>query len=111
MAQLLLFFGVRIMNYEDHDKGVALIVIGSLAFLPGSYASFQLYGAWKEWPGYDYANVGGLFRGCCSSARRLTFFPVSSTARFHLTTTECSDRRAGVSREWAATVLAMSEVQ
>lgn len=26
-------------------------------FIPGSYASFQLYGAWAGWPGYSYAYI------------------------------------------------------
>jgi hypothetical protein len=36
-----------------------LIIIHSisLVFLPGSYASFTLYGAWRRWPGYDYGQI------------------------------------------------------
>lgn len=27
------------------------------AFIPGSYATYQLYGAWMRWPGYRYSYV------------------------------------------------------
>jgi hypothetical protein len=26
-------------------------------FIPGSYASTQLYGAYMGWPGYDYCHI------------------------------------------------------
>lgn len=27
------------------------------AFIPGSYASYQLYGSFKGWKGYDYSQI------------------------------------------------------
>lgn len=27
------------------------------AFIPGSYATCQLYGSWKGWKGYDYSQI------------------------------------------------------
>lgn len=42
---------------EDRDRGLAMIVLGSLMFIPGSYASCILYGAYRGWPGYEYSQV------------------------------------------------------
>ena len=38
----------------NREKGVTELVIAGITFIPGSYASFLLYGAWSEWPGYDW---------------------------------------------------------
>ena len=42
---------------DDRDRGLAMIVLGSLMFIPGSYASCVLYGAYRGWPGYEYSQV------------------------------------------------------
>jgi len=42
---------------DDRDRGTAMIVLGSLMFIPGSYASCILYGAYRGWPGYEYSQV------------------------------------------------------
>ena len=36
------------------ERGTAMIVLGSLTFIPGSYATVQLYGAYQQWPGYRF---------------------------------------------------------
>ena len=41
----------------DGDKGLAMIVLGALMFIPGSYASVVLFGAWRGWRGYQYSQV------------------------------------------------------
>ena len=38
----------------DNDRGFTLMILGGVMFLPGSYASFILFGAWLGWRGYDY---------------------------------------------------------
>lgn len=53
---LFLFMGIRALP-SDRDRGIAMIVIGSLTFIPGSYATYNLYGAWKGWRGYKYAHI------------------------------------------------------
>jgi hypothetical protein len=35
----------------------ALTVSEHPAFIPGSYATVQLYGSWKGWKGYDYSQI------------------------------------------------------
>lgn len=42
---------------DDRDRGLAMIILGSLMFIPGSYASCVLYGAYRGWPGYEYNQV------------------------------------------------------
>lgn len=42
---------------EDRDRGLAMVVLGSLMFIPGSYASCVLYGAYRGWPGYEYNQI------------------------------------------------------
>eukprot|EP01041_Mallomonas_annulata_P012285 gene12285-25838_t len=41
----------------DQDRGIAVIVLGCLMFIPGSYASTVLYGSWAGWEGYEYNMV------------------------------------------------------
>lgn len=49
----MIYFGVQALETE-FDRGVSMCTVGSIAFLPGSYACWHLYGAWKKWPGYSY---------------------------------------------------------
>ncbi len=53
---MLLWIGVRAL-YSDRERAIACITVGSIAFLPGSYATWSLYGAWRRWPGYDYDSI------------------------------------------------------
>ncbi|EWM27896.1 uncharacterized protein Naga_100197g8 [Nannochloropsis gaditana] len=57
---ILLCTGLGIRWHTDpkeKERGLAMIILGSLLFIPGSYASFQLFGAWAGWPGYSYAYI------------------------------------------------------
>ena len=56
LGSLMLYFGVQILSTE-RDRALGMIVVGSLAFLPGSYATWNLYGAFREWPGYSFDAV------------------------------------------------------
>lgn len=49
--------GLSVFYGGDRQTGTNLLVIGGLMFLPGSYASWILYGAWKRWPGYEFHQV------------------------------------------------------
>ena len=42
---------------EDRDRGLAMLILGSLMFIPGSYASCVLYGAYRGWPNYEYNQI------------------------------------------------------
>lgn len=60
VGTILLCVGLGIRWHTDpkeKERGLALIILGTLLFIPGSYASFQLYGAWAGWPGYSYAYI------------------------------------------------------
>ncbi|KUF89782.1 hypothetical protein AM588_10002414 [Phytophthora nicotianae] len=35
----------------------AMVFSVAAAFIPGSYATYQLYGAWKGWKGYNYDQI------------------------------------------------------
>jgi hypothetical protein len=54
---LMLFVGIRrfVTSSEHHIGGV--LVIGLLTMIPGTYASFILFGTWMGWPDYDYSQV------------------------------------------------------
>lgn len=39
---------------RDRETGVVFLVIGSLCFLPGSYASYNLWHAWRGTPGFHF---------------------------------------------------------
>ena len=53
LGSVMLFFGVQALRTE-RDRGIAMCTVGALAFLPGSYATWHLYGAWRQWAGYSY---------------------------------------------------------
>lgn len=56
VGSLMLYYGVQELGV-DRDRAIAMLVVGSIAFLPGSYATAQLYGAWRRWPGYSYDSI------------------------------------------------------
>uniref|UniRef100_A0AAV1UNI3 Transmembrane protein 230 n=1 Tax=Peronospora matthiolae TaxID=2874970 RepID=A0AAV1UNI3_9STRA len=45
------------IGLDEENRGLSCFILGLIAFIPGSYASFQLYGAWKGWKGYDYNQI------------------------------------------------------
>mmetsp|Transcript_1006 Transcript_1006/g.1278 ORF Transcript_1006/g.1278 Transcript_1006/m.1278 type:complete len:106 (+) Transcript_1006:90-407(+) len=47
----------KFSNKKDRERGLAMLVIGSILLLPGSYASVTLYGAYQGWPGYHYSAI------------------------------------------------------
>ncbi|GMH79257.1 hypothetical protein TrLO_g14978 [Triparma laevis f. longispina] len=53
--------GVYFYLTEKHknveDRGLALVVLGVIMFLPGSYSSFMIFASFREWPGYDYSQI------------------------------------------------------
>ncbi len=44
-------------SHGNDDRGFTLMILGGVMFLPGSYASFILFGAWLGWRGFDYNMV------------------------------------------------------
>ena len=52
----MLYYGVQELG-RDHDRAIPMLIVGSISFLPGSYATFQLFGAWRRWPGYSYESI------------------------------------------------------
>lgn len=56
VGSIMLWLGIKNLNV-DKDRAVGMIVVGSLAFLPGSYATFILIGAWCRWDGYRYSDL------------------------------------------------------
>ena len=57
LGTILLVRGVNEVTYYDGERGRSMILLGSICFMPGSYASYLLYGAWKRWPGYKWSHV------------------------------------------------------
>mmetsp|Transcript_6221 Transcript_6221/g.7716 ORF Transcript_6221/g.7716 Transcript_6221/m.7716 type:complete len:97 (-) Transcript_6221:333-623(-) len=53
----LLLLGAFIGILEDAHKGMSLMILGVILVLPGSYASYILYGAYKRWPDFHYHQV------------------------------------------------------
>jgi hypothetical protein len=56
LGSLMLFFGVQALR-TDRDRGIAMCTVGALAFLPGSYASYTIFGAWMGWPEFAYDSL------------------------------------------------------
>jgi len=53
IGSVMLWLGVRTLP-SDRDRAIGMLVTGSLAFIPGSYACWVLLGAALRWPGYSY---------------------------------------------------------
>ena len=53
----LLIVGTVLGWYKDRERGMTLMVLGALLFIPGSYTSTLLFGAYRNWPGYSYESV------------------------------------------------------
>jgi len=56
VGSLMLAFGVPALAV-DWDRGVAMVVVGTIAFLPGFYACWVFLGAWLRWRGYSYDDI------------------------------------------------------
>ena len=54
IGTVLIFTGLGVFYSGDREKALPMFVVGGITFLPGSYASFNLYGAWAGWYGYDW---------------------------------------------------------
>jgi hypothetical protein len=48
--------GVQALD-EDFERGVSMTTVGSIAFIPGAYATAVLYGSWRRWPGYSFDHL------------------------------------------------------
>ncbi len=76
----MIFFGTQVLYGGEHERGLYMIVLGSISkllvlfdpvsssnelpfplfpsvFIPGSYASYILYGAYRGWNGYHYDQI------------------------------------------------------
>jgi hypothetical protein len=42
---------------DSRDRGISLMAVGSIMFIPGSYASVIVYGSYMGWSGYDYNQI------------------------------------------------------
>ena len=56
VGSIMLWLGLTTLP-TDKDRAIGMLVIGGLAFLPGSYATFILLGAWCRWDGYRYGDL------------------------------------------------------
>ncbi|TDH70202.1 hypothetical protein CCR75_002227 [Bremia lactucae] len=65
-----LLYVSTLIGLDEEKRGISFLVLGLIgmiaqnwwvkiviAFIPGSYATYQLYGAWKGWKGYDYDQI------------------------------------------------------
>ncbi|GAB9472658.1 hypothetical protein Gpo141_00009831 [Globisporangium polare] len=56
LGSVLIFVSTRI-GLDGEHRGLSFLILGLIAFIPGSYASYQLYGSFKGWKGYDYSQI------------------------------------------------------
>ncbi|KAI9917470.1 hypothetical protein PsorP6_012647 [Peronosclerospora sorghi] len=54
---LVLIYVSTHVGLDEENRGVSIFILGLIAFVPGSYATCQLYGAWKGWKGYHYSQI------------------------------------------------------
>jgi hypothetical protein len=57
-GSVMIYYGQLELRFGEHaewfDRAVSMLAVGSLAFVPGSYAVVNLYGTWRGWEGYSY---------------------------------------------------------
>ncbi|CAM9329895.1 unnamed protein product, partial [Choristocarpus tenellus] len=56
-GMLMALLGLGEWWIGDRERGHALLVIGAILLLPGTYASLNLLGAYLGWPGYSYNSI------------------------------------------------------
>ena len=56
VGSLLIVLGVSMLG-DDRDRALAMIITGSLAFLPGVYATTIVVGERLGWPGYSVMDL------------------------------------------------------
>ncbi|CAI5706375.1 hypothetical protein KXD40_006373 [Peronospora effusa] len=56
LGSILIYISMLI-GLDEENRGLSFLILGLMAFIPGSYASYQLYGAWKGWKGYHYDQI------------------------------------------------------
>lgn len=56
VGSLMLYYGVQALS-TDKDRAISMLVIGTLTFLPGSYASWIIFGSCMGWRGYDMTEL------------------------------------------------------
>ncbi|CAM9997550.1 unnamed protein product [Phaeothamnion confervicola] len=49
--------GARLWFHEGTERAYGLMMIGAILLLPGSYASYNLLGAYLGWDGFDYRDI------------------------------------------------------
>ncbi|CAM9898356.1 unnamed protein product [Ectocarpus sp. 6 AP-2014] len=42
-----------------HPGSIAFLVLGIVVIIPGAHSSFQLFAAFRRWPGYDFDDMRG----------------------------------------------------
>mmetsp|Transcript_5069 Transcript_5069/g.8301 ORF Transcript_5069/g.8301 Transcript_5069/m.8301 type:complete len:115 (-) Transcript_5069:88-432(-) len=56
-----LTFGLVVIytHFMKHgqSRGLAMVALGAMLFLPGSYATTVILGTWLGWEGYDYSQL------------------------------------------------------
>ncbi|EGZ13807.1 hypothetical protein PHYSODRAFT_513985 [Phytophthora sojae] len=53
----ILIYVSTLIGLDEERRGLSFLILGLIAFIPGSYATYQLYGAWKGWKGYNYDQI------------------------------------------------------
>ncbi|DBA03920.1 TPA: hypothetical protein N0F65_010573 [Lagenidium giganteum] len=56
LGSILIWVSTRI-GLDGEHRGLSFLILGLIAFIPGSYATTQLYGSWKGWKGYCYSQI------------------------------------------------------
>ncbi|CAM9485402.1 unnamed protein product [Chrysoparadoxa australica] len=44
-------------EWYGYDGALVFFVLGLIVVIPGAYASVQLYGAYRRWPGYHFNQI------------------------------------------------------
>ncbi|CAM9589085.1 unnamed protein product [Hapterophycus canaliculatus] len=44
---------------RGHPGSLAFLILGIVVIIPGAHSSFQLFAAFRRWPGYDFDDMRG----------------------------------------------------
>ena len=56
VGSCLLLAGLVVLFHNEEDS-IPLFVLGAMTFIPGSYASWTLFGSYMKWPGFKADDI------------------------------------------------------
>eukprot|EP00903_Cladosiphon_okamuranus_P020740 g19045.t1 len=79
LGLLLLCVSVKFF-VTGHQGALPFLALGIVVIIPGAHSSFQLYAAFRRWPGYDFGDMRGGMPVARTAAQEADRFQSSNEA-------------------------------